>query len=147
MTWNLSLVPWSAHFTKILDWIDCCFRRSPTGQEGKTVVVGACVVVVVVVGVAVAVVVVVVVAVVDVVDVVVVEVVVGLVVVVVDFVWVVLVVVVVEVDCVGGCASEAFRRPPTRQGGHLPPGEVSPLAGGQNPITLEHKFTLRPLIL
>ena len=61
----------------------------------------------------------------DVVDGVVVEVVVGLVVVVVDFVWVVLVVVVVEVDCVGGCASEAFRRPPTGQEGHLPPREVS----------------------
>ena len=54
--------------------------------------------------------------------------------------WVVLVVVVVEVDCVGGCASEAFRRPPTGQGGHLPPGEVSPLAGGQSPITLEYQI-------
>ena len=85
-----------------MDWIDCCFRRAPTGQEGKTVVVGACVVVVVVVGVTVAVVVVVVVVVVDVVDVVVVEVVVVLVVVVVVVVVlvVVVVVVVVVVDCV-----------------------------------------------
>ena len=105
-------------------------------RKGKTVVVGACVVVVVVVGVAVAVVVVVMVVVVDVVDVVIVEVVVGLVVVVLgDVLVVVLVVVVVEVDCVGGCASEAFRRPPTGQEGHLPPREVSLPPGGQNPIT------------
>ena len=49
-------------------------------------------------------------------------------VVVVVVVWVVLVVVVVvvvvEVDCVGGCASEAFRRSPTRQGGPSPPWPV-----------------------
>ena len=83
------IVPWSAHFTEILDWI---------GLPAAVVVF-------------------------DVVDGVVVEVVVGLVVVVVDVVW------VVPVPpgrwvCVGSL--------PT---GHLPPGEVSPLAGGQNPIT------------
>ena len=59
--------------------------------------------------------------------------------------WVVLVVVVVEVDCVGGCASEGFRRPPTGQGGHLPLREVSLLAGGQNPIQI-HPPTIDTLV-
>ena len=39
----------------------------------------------------------------------------------------------------GGRASEAFRRPPTGQEGHLPPREVSLPPGGQNPITLEYQ--------
>ena len=99
------IVPWSAHFTEILDWI---------GLPAAVVVF-------------------------DVVDGVVVEVVVGLVVVVVDFVWVVLVVVVVEVDCVGGCASEAWG---PRQGGPSPPWPV-----GRTQLPQSIKFTLRPLIL
>ena len=37
-------------------------------------------------------------------------------------------------------ASEAFRRPPTGQEGHLPPREVSLPPGGQNPITLEYQI-------
>ena len=36
--------------------------------------------------------------------------------------------------------SEAFRRPPTGQEGHLPPREVSLPPGGQNPITLEYQI-------
>ena len=40
----------------------------------------------------------------------------------------------------GGRASEAFRRPPTGQEGHLPPREVSLPPGGQNPITLEYQI-------
>ena len=36
--------------------------------------------------------------------------------------------------------SEGFRRPPTRQEGHLPPREVSLPPGGQNPITLEYQI-------
>ena len=36
--------------------------------------------------------------------------------------------------------SEGFRRPPTRQEGHLPPREVSLLPGGQNPIALEYQI-------
>ena len=40
----------------------------------------------------------------------------------------------------GGRASEAFRRPPTSQEGHLPPREVSLPPGGQNPITLEYQI-------
>ena len=40
----------------------------------------------------------------------------------------------------GGRASEAFRRPPTGQEGHLPPREGSLPPGGQNPITLEYQI-------
>ena len=40
----------------------------------------------------------------------------------------------------GGRVSEAFRRSPTSQEGHLPPREVSLPPGGQYPITLEYQI-------